>query len=159
MLETASPPQIYLPPEDIVDGALEPVSGHTVCEWKGLACYADVVGGGERAERAAWFYPSPNPRYEELRGWVSFYPGRVDGAYIGEERVRPQAGRVLRRLGHRRHRGPDEGRAGHRGLVARPGAGADCRQAVLGEDPLDPLEAAARAHLRCAEVLDGGRAA
>jgi uncharacterized protein (DUF427 family) len=92
VLETASPPQVYLPPEDIGEGVLEPVSGHTVCEWKGQASYADVVAGGRRLERGAWFYPSPNPRYSELAGWVSFYPGRVDGAYIGEEKVRPQAG-------------------------------------------------------------------
>ncbi|CAN5483387.1 DUF427 domain-containing protein [soil metagenome] len=93
VLETASPPQIYLPPGDIVEGALEPVSGHSVCEWKGVASYADALCGGKHAERAAWLYPSPNPRYEELRGYVSFYPGRVDGAYIGEEKVRPQAGK------------------------------------------------------------------
>lgn len=93
VLETASPPQIYLPPDDIIDGALDRVSGHSVCEWKGVASYADVLGGGRRAERAAWFYPSPNPRYEQLRGWVSFYPGRVDAAYIGSELVRPQAGK------------------------------------------------------------------
>lgn len=93
VLETASPPQIYLPPEDIAEGALEPVSGHSVCEWKGLASYADVLGGGERLERGAWFYPEPNPRYEELKGWVSFYPGRVDGAYIGDEKARPQEGK------------------------------------------------------------------
>lgn len=92
VLETASPPQVYLPPEDILEGALETISGHSVCEWKGVASYADVIGGGKRAERAAWLYPSPNPRYEQLRDWVSFYPGRVDAAYLGDERVRQQAG-------------------------------------------------------------------
>ncbi len=93
VLETASPPQIYIPPEDIADGALAPVSGHSVCEWKGVASYADVLGGDERVERGAWYYPAPNPRYEQLREWVAFYPGRVDGAYIGEEKVRPQDGK------------------------------------------------------------------
>ena len=32
------------------DDALEPAGGSSVCEWKGLAGYFDVVGGGRRAE-------------------------------------------------------------------------------------------------------------
>jgi len=92
VLETSSPPAIYLPPEDVREGALRPVSGHSVCEWKGTASYFDAAGGGEVAERAAWGYPAPNPRYTELRDWVSFFPARVGAAYLDDERVTPQAG-------------------------------------------------------------------
>ncbi len=84
VLETASPPGIYLPPEDVVRELLEPAEGHTVCEWKGLASYFDVVGGGVRSERAAWAYPQPNPDYTELGDYIAFNAGRVEG-YLGEE--------------------------------------------------------------------------
>lgn len=91
VLETASPPTIYLPPGDIEPGALEPVEGSSFCEWKGQASYLDVVAGDRRAERAAWTYPEPKPDFEALRDRVAFYPGRVE-CYLGEERVRPQPG-------------------------------------------------------------------
>lgn len=40
----------------------------------------------------AWAYRSPSPGYEQLKNYVAFYPGRVDAAYLGEERVEAQAG-------------------------------------------------------------------
>ena len=91
VLETASPPAIYLPPADVESQLLEPAEGHTVCEWKGLASYFDVVGGGSRSERAAWTYPKPNLDYSGLRDYIAFNAGRVE-CYLGEERVRPQHG-------------------------------------------------------------------
>jgi uncharacterized protein (DUF427 family) len=91
VLETASPPTIYIPREDFADGVLERVPGGTACEWKGQAAYSDVVAGGRRAKRAAWDYPDPRPAFAELRDHVSLYPARVE-CFLGEERVRPQAG-------------------------------------------------------------------
>ena len=38
----------------------------------------------------AWTYPDPSPGYEVLRDHVSFYPGRVDAAWLGDERVQVQ---------------------------------------------------------------------
>jgi len=93
VLETASPPQIYLPEADIRMHLLRDVAGkHTVCEWKGRASYFDVVVGDQEAEAAAFSYPEPNGRYSQLRDHISFYPGRVDGAFLGGERARPQEG-------------------------------------------------------------------
>ena len=91
VLETANPPTIYLPPEDVRGELLEPSEGHTVCEWKGTASYFDVVGDADRAQRAAWTYADPKPPYAELRGWLAFYP-RLLECYLDDERVRPQAG-------------------------------------------------------------------
>jgi uncharacterized protein (DUF427 family) len=91
VLETASPPTVYLPPEDVEPGAIEPVEGNTFCEWKGQASYLDVVGEGDRAERAAWTYREPKAEFGRLRDWIAFYPGRVE-CYLNEERVRPQPG-------------------------------------------------------------------
>jgi uncharacterized protein (DUF427 family) len=91
VLETASPPTIYVPPEDVRAELLEPTEGHTVCEWKGDASYFDVVNEGGRAKRAAWTYTNPKDSYPELRDYIAFYPGRVE-CYLDDERVRPQAG-------------------------------------------------------------------
>lgn len=91
VLETASPPTVYLPPEDVRTELLEPGSGHSVCEWKGSASYFDVVSDGGRAPRAAWAYGDPKDAYGELRGWLSFYPRHLE-CFLDEERVRPQAG-------------------------------------------------------------------
>ena len=92
MLETASPPTIYVPRRDIAPGCLEPVSGHTVCEWKGTAAYGDLVVGEPRAQRAAWWYPDPVGAYARLLDHVAFFPGRVDACYLDDERVTPQEG-------------------------------------------------------------------
>jgi hypothetical protein len=39
-----------------------------------------------------WTYPEPTPGYEALRDHVAFYPGRVDAAWLGDERVHAQEG-------------------------------------------------------------------
>ena len=93
VLETASPPTFYLPPEDVRSDLLEPGEATTFCEWKGRAAYLDVVAGGRRAVEAAWTYPTPNRRYASLAGFLAFYPGRVDECTLEGEIVRPQPGR------------------------------------------------------------------
>ena len=84
---------------------------HTYCEWKGRATYFDLEVGGSGRAAAAWHYPEPREAFAELRGHIAFYAGRVDAAYLGDERVRPAGRQLLRRLGHRRDRGPVQGRA------------------------------------------------
>jgi uncharacterized protein (DUF427 family) len=92
VLETASPPAIYFPPEDVHTNLLEPGEGATFCEWKGTASYRDVVVDERRAAEAVWTYLAPNRRYAELAGFLAFYPGRVDGCTMDGEAVRPQPG-------------------------------------------------------------------
>ena len=91
VLETASPPTFYVPMADVVDGALVPVDGRSICEWKGVAQYYDLVADGSRSAKAAWSYPQLPHRYAELADHVAFYPGKV-ACYVGDERVRPQEG-------------------------------------------------------------------
>ena len=93
VLETASPPAFYFPPDDVRLDLLEPGEGATFCEWKGMAAYRDVVVDGRRAMDAAWTYPTPNRRYASLAGHLAFYPGRVDDCTLDGEVVRPQPGR------------------------------------------------------------------
>jgi uncharacterized protein (DUF427 family) len=91
VLETASPPTIYIPPEDVRLELLQPAQGHSVCEWKGLASYFDVRHEDGHVARAGWAYPEPKGAYAQLRDHIAFYAGRVE-CYLGSERVQPQAG-------------------------------------------------------------------
>ena len=92
VLETSHPPTIYVPPEDIAAGVLRPTTHGSFCEWKGRAAYEDVAAGARVVERGAWHYPHPSRPYRALAGHVSFYPGRMDAAWLGAEQVRAQPG-------------------------------------------------------------------
>jgi uncharacterized protein (DUF427 family) len=91
VLETASPPTVYLPPDDVTPHVLVPASGSSRCEWKGTAAYWSVVLPDERLDRVAWSYPAPLPEFEALAGYVSFYPALVE-CWIGGARAEPQPG-------------------------------------------------------------------
>jgi uncharacterized protein (DUF427 family) len=91
VLETSHPPTVYVPPDDVRADLLTPSGARsTWCEFKGVACYLDAVVGGRRVQAVSWTYRHPSPGYESLRDHIAFYPGRVDAAWIGEERVRAQ---------------------------------------------------------------------
>jgi uncharacterized protein (DUF427 family) len=91
VLETASPPTVYVPPSDVAMHLLQPRAGATSCEWKGQASYYDVVTAAERIPRAAWSYATPFPSFGDLAGSISFYP-QLLRCFLGGERVRPQPG-------------------------------------------------------------------
>lgn len=93
VLEFASPPVYYLPPDDVRLDLLEESAHATVCEWKGQASYYSLVVGSRKIANAAWTYRDPSSGYESIRGYVAFYAGLVDEAYVGRERVLPQPGR------------------------------------------------------------------
>jgi uncharacterized protein (DUF427 family) len=93
VLETAGPPTIYVPREDVrTDLLIEAEGVQTECEWKGTASYVHAEAGGKRAQRVAWYYPEPKEGYEQLAGHLAFYPRRVDAAYLDDELVTPQPG-------------------------------------------------------------------
>ncbi len=91
VLETASAPTFYLPPDDVEEALLIPMSGHSFCEWKGPARYFALADAAERGVPVAWIYPEPFPEFETLAGWYAFYPDRV-ACFVAGERVLPQAG-------------------------------------------------------------------
>lgn len=96
VVETSGAPVYYVPPDDVLAGCLEPAEGWSLCEWKGVARYWDLVVGERRSEAAAWSYPDPftdlGQGYERLRDYLAFYPGRVDACWLDEEPVAPQPG-------------------------------------------------------------------
>jgi uncharacterized protein (DUF427 family) len=97
VLETFHPPSFYLPPEACDASLLQPASGRSFCEWKGSACYFDLVdpaaiAAQPRRRRAVWHYPEPTQRFRDLAGWYALYPALVDGCWLDGEPVRPQPG-------------------------------------------------------------------
>jgi uncharacterized protein (DUF427 family) len=115
VLETSHPPTIYVPRADVAEGVLRATAHTSFCEWKGRAAYEDVAAGGRLVERGAWHYPDPAAPYAALAGHVSFYPGRMDGAWLGAERVRAQPGDFYGGWITRDLRGPYKGGAGTAG--------------------------------------------
>ena len=92
VLETSHPPVYYVPPEDIRMEHLQLAGGTSFCEWKGAARYYDLSVDGRTEPRAAWSYPDPVPAYASLRGYVAFYPSRMDECFVDGERVEAQEG-------------------------------------------------------------------
>ena len=81
LLETASPPTVYVPPDDVRMECFEMEAGTSRCEWKGEAHYWSVIVPGRRVNAAAWSYANPLPEYERIRGYFAFYPSRVECAF------------------------------------------------------------------------------
>jgi uncharacterized protein (DUF427 family) len=116
VLETASPPTIYVPAADVRTDLLTRREDHSsFCEWKGAATYFDLVVDGLTAEAAAWTYLDPRPAYARLAGHYAFYPGRVDAAWLGDERVKPQGGSFYGGWVTSEIRGPWKGEPGTEG--------------------------------------------
>jgi uncharacterized protein (DUF427 family) len=54
---------------------LKPSETHTTCPWKGLASYYNVKVDGAENPDAAWYYPEPKSRAENIKGYVAFWRG------------------------------------------------------------------------------------
>jgi len=65
----------YFPPESLNRDYLADSRKQTVCPWKGLASYFDVVVDGRTNRNAAWHYPAPNPAASEIKDHVAFWKG------------------------------------------------------------------------------------
>lgn len=92
VLETASAPGVYVPPEDVRMDRLHINTDRSYCEWKGEAEYLDLRVEQGVVRSVGWTYRKPTPQFAEITGYISFYPGRIE-CYIDGERVRPQPGR------------------------------------------------------------------
>lgn len=65
----------YFPPDAVDARYLEPSATHTMCGWKGLASYHDVVVDGNRNADAAWYYPEPKEAAAQIAGYLAFWRG------------------------------------------------------------------------------------
>ena len=92
VLETSHPPVYYIPPADLRQDFLLAEAARTFCEFKGAARYWTVDVNGRRSENAAWSYPEPSERFRPIKDYLAFYASRVDACFVGEEKVKAQAG-------------------------------------------------------------------
>ena len=67
----------YFPPESVNQEFLHESATHTRCPWKGTASYYDIVVNGATNEDAAWYYLSPSPAAEKIKGHIAFWRGVV----------------------------------------------------------------------------------
>ena len=48
---------------------------HTVCPWKGVASYYNVVVDSRTNPDAAWYYPETEPAANHIKGRIAFWHG------------------------------------------------------------------------------------
>ena len=66
---------VYFPPETVHMNLLRMRDNHTVCSWKGIASYYDVVAGDLVNPNAAWTYPATKPEASHIQGHIAFWNG------------------------------------------------------------------------------------
>lgn len=78
LLETSLRMRYYLPPECIKWEYLEQSSTETVCPYKGVAGYYDVMLNGKRHKDLVWYYRDPVRESAPVAGYLCFYNEKVD---------------------------------------------------------------------------------
>jgi uncharacterized protein (DUF427 family) len=66
---------VYFPPEALKREYFRPSPRTSVCPWKGIARYYDVVVDGQVNAGAAWYYPDPKPAAARIKDHVGFWHG------------------------------------------------------------------------------------
>ena len=65
----------YFPLDSILGEVLEPSGSRSLCLWKGIASYSDVVVDGVRCPDGAWCYRHPTPLARRIKDRVAFWRG------------------------------------------------------------------------------------
>jgi uncharacterized protein (DUF427 family) len=78
LLEANYPAVQYIPRKDVDMTLLEKTRNTTRCPYKGVASYYAIPIGAPRSNDAAWSYEEPYPAVAEIKGYMAFYPDRVD---------------------------------------------------------------------------------
>jgi uncharacterized protein (DUF427 family) len=76
--EASYRPVIYIPRRDVDMALLAHSARTTYCPYKGDATYYSIPVGGHRSVNAAWSYEAPFAPVAAIRGYLAFYPDRVD---------------------------------------------------------------------------------
>ena len=91
ILETASPPTFYIPPQDVRTDLLSRARGASLCEWKGSATYWSLCIDGQELPNVAWSYEQPFADFTRILGYLGFYPSKLE-CHVDGHRVAPQSG-------------------------------------------------------------------
>ena len=65
----------YFPSDSINWDYFQPNNHTTVCPWKGVANYYDVVVADKVNRSAAWYYPKPSAAARRIQNYVAFWHG------------------------------------------------------------------------------------
>ncbi|KZM75135.1 DUF427 domain-containing protein [Nocardia terpenica] len=63
----------YFPPESLHRQYFADSPSRSLCPWKGLASYYNVIVNGEVHPDAAWYYPKPSPLARKIKNHVAFW--------------------------------------------------------------------------------------
>jgi uncharacterized protein (DUF427 family) len=65
----------YFPPDSIKTEYFQPSNTHTICFWKGQASYYTIAVDGQENKDAAWYYPDPKEKAQNIKGYIAFWKG------------------------------------------------------------------------------------
>lgn len=65
----------YFPPQSVRHEYLLPSDTHTTCPWKGVASYYHLKVGDQINRDAAWYYPQPSEKAQQIKGYLAFWKG------------------------------------------------------------------------------------
>ena len=68
----------YISRDDVDMSALVRSKTTSYCPYKGEACYFNVTSGGKLSVDAVWSYEAPHAAVAQIKGYLAFYPDRVD---------------------------------------------------------------------------------
>jgi uncharacterized protein (DUF427 family) len=66
---------VYFPPHAVRNEYLRASDTQTICSWKGVANYFDVVVGDAVNKDAAWYYAEPKAAANNIKGYIAFWRG------------------------------------------------------------------------------------
>jgi uncharacterized protein (DUF427 family) len=66
---------VYFPPDALDRQYFQDSNTHTTCSWKGTASYYTVVVNGQENKDAAWYYPDPKAKAQNIKGHIAFWRG------------------------------------------------------------------------------------
>ena len=65
----------YFPPDSIKKDFFQPSDTRSNCYWKGEASYYTIKVGEDINKDAAWFYPDPKEKAQNIKDYVAFWKG------------------------------------------------------------------------------------
>lgn len=65
----------YFPPDSINQEYFQDSDTHTTCSWKGQASYYTISVDGKENKDAAWYYPTPKEKANNIKGYIAFWKG------------------------------------------------------------------------------------
>lgn len=66
---------VYFPAKAVNQAYLQQSEKKTICAWKGVASYYDVVVDGKMNQDAAWTYRAPKDAAKEITDYIAFWHG------------------------------------------------------------------------------------